>query len=246
VGSGFLNNNVGNYFQLNIIATNFENNFVLNDFAENNIGNNFQYNKIGNSFFSNNIQNDFGFGGGEQRGNVIGNNFNNNVIGEYFYDNNIGDNFTNNTVGYYFQFNRIETPLDAIDFTEYLGNLNSVSYPEGITGTNGTYTGISAISTSGIGVDAIFSITVTGNVVVSVEITTSGKKYQVADTITISSASFNGPGNLVLTVDVLNATPMVYGNYNKTIQKDFDGTPRLVALANSNFYITQYITQAID
>jgi hypothetical protein len=40
---------------------------------------------------------------------------------------------------------------------------------------------------------------------------------------------------------------MVYGNYNKTIQRRFDGTIVLTALDNyGQFYITQAITEPID
>jgi hypothetical protein len=135
--------------------------------------------------------------------------------------------------------------LNAIDFTEYLGNLNSVTFPS-TSGTDGTYTGISATSTSGDGVNAIFTVEVVSGLVSTVNVTTAGKLYQIGDTITISSASFEGASDLLLNVDVLNATPMVYEDYNKTIQKDFDGTPRLVALENGAFYISQYITEPID
>jgi hypothetical protein len=245
IGTDFHRNDIGNFFYGNDILDGFEYNSVLNNFSENIIQNDFKYNQIENGFYSNNINNNFGFGGNSDRGNVIGNNFYNNEIGEYFYDNHIGGNFENNTVGYYFQFNRIETPLNAIDFTEYLGNLNSVTFPS-TSGTDGTYTGISATSTSGDGVNAIFTVEVVSGLVSTVNVTTAGKLYQIGDTITISSASFEGASDLLLNVDVLNATPMVYEDYNKTIQKDFDGTPRLVALENGAFYISQYITEPID
>jgi hypothetical protein len=116
----------------------------------------------------------------------------------------------------------------------------------GTIGTDGVYTDISPISTSGIGTGAVFTITVTGSVITQVDITTSGKEYQLGDTITIASGSFGGETDLVLTVDALNATPMVYENYNKTIQKDFNGDNLLVAIANGNWYISTAIAQSID
>ena len=246
IGNDFNDNNIGNYFIENDILEGFRDNFILNVFAGNNIANGFRGNRIGNNFTGNTIGDDFGYGGSNWRGNVIGNYFVDNNIGEYFYDNNIGDNFENNTIGNDFQFNKIETPLFSIDFTTYLGNLNEVSFTPGTIGTDGVYTGISPISTSGIGTGAVFTITVTGSVITQVDITTSGKEYQLGDTITIFASAFLGPSDLVLTVDALNATPMVYENYNKTIQKDFNGDTLLVAISNGNWYISTAIAQSID
>jgi len=135
--------------------------------------------------------------------------------------------------------------LSFYDFTEFLGRLNTISYPE-TSGTDGVYTGISAISSSGIGIDAIFSGTVADSVVSNVQITSPGKLYQVGDTITLSPSAFGGGSPLVLTVETISSEPMVYGYYNKTIQRDSDNTNRLTALVNGNLYITQYITEPID
>lgn len=246
IGDEFYNNQIGNGFEDNNIEDHFNNNQIGNDFEDNEIGDYFAYNVIGHRFQSNNIADDFGFGGGDERGNRIGNNFYNNTIGEYFYDNNICDNFTNNTVGNYFQFNRIETGLNGTDFTTELGRLFSVSYATGITGTDGVYTNIAPISTSGIGTGARFTITVSGGVITDIGITTTGKMYQLGDTITIFPSSFGGASDLILDVDDISATPMVYGNYNKTIQKNFDGTVILVAMGNGGLYWSQYITEPID
>jgi hypothetical protein len=244
IGDNFSGNNIGNYFIENDILDGFSDNFILNTFAGNNIANGFRGNSIGNYFNNNTIGDDFGYGSSNWRGNVIGNYFHNNNIGEYFYDNNIGDNFENNTIGDYFQYNRIETPINAIDFTEYLGNLNNVSFEE-TAGTDGTYTAVTGV-TSGDGVNAEFTINVTADAVATIDITTSGKLYEVGDTITIASGSFGGETDLVLTVDALNATPMVYENYNKTIQKEFNGDTLLVAISNGDWYISTEIAQSID
>ena len=244
IGNNFYDNNIGNYFIENNILDGFADNFILNTFAGNNIENGFKGNRIGNNFTGNTIGEDFGYGGSDWRGNVIGNYFVDNNIGEYFYDNNIGDNFENNTIGNDFQFNRVETPINAIDFTTYLGNLNNVSFTA-TTGTDGTYTAITGV-TSGSGINAEFTIEVISGLVDFVNITNSGKLYQVGDTITIASGSFGGTTDLILTVDELNATPMVYENYNKTIQKDFNGDTLLVAIANGNWYISTAIAQSID
>jgi hypothetical protein len=264
IGDSFRTNNIGDaenigntYFADNVIGNNFYDNDTLGDFQHNIIGNEFYNNTVGDKFSYNQIRNffnnntiaaDFGFGGGQYRGNVIGNNFNANNIGEYFYDNNIGDNFTNNTVGEYFQFNRIETPLNFYDFTEFLGGVNFVSFPS-TAGTDGIYPGISAESTSGNGVNAVFTVGVTGDVVNTVSISTPGKLYKINDTITINSSSFGGTTNLVLTVTILNEEPMVYGYYNKTIQRAYNETPILTAIVPGEgyyTYITEYITQPID
>jgi hypothetical protein len=244
IGDNFNDNNIGNYFVENDILDGFSDNFILNVFAGNNIENGFKGNRIGNNFTGNSIGEDFGYGETNWRGNVIGNYFSDNNIGEYFYDNNIGDNFENNTIGDYFQYNRIETPINAIDFTEYLGNLNNVSFAE-TSGTTGTYTAVTGV-TSGDGVNAEFTVEVASGLVDFVDITTSGKLYEVGDTITIASGSFGGTTDLILTVDALNATPMVYENYNKTIQKDFNGDTQLLAISNGNWYISTAIAQSID
>ena len=243
IESYFLNNNIGNTFESNDIGLDFQNNFILNNFMGNVIANDFRYNQIGNNFTSNTIGDGFGFGGYGSRGNVIGNDFNDNSIDEYFYDNNIGDNFENNTIGKYFQFNRIETPLNGIAFTQYLGTVGNVSY-SATTGTDGVYTGITP-TTSGVGANAVFTVTVTSSLVSNVEATTLGFLYLSGDTITIASGSFGGGDNLVLTLDSVGS-PMVYGDYNKTIQKRMDGTLILTALDNSgSLYVTPSITGAL-
>ena len=245
IGTAFNANNIGSYFLVNNIGEGFSSNFIMNGFESNNIENNFQQNKIGSSFYDNNIDNNFGAGPGVYRGNVIGNNFSNNTIRENFYDNNIADNFTTNNVGYGFQFNRIETPIDEIDFTEFAGRISAVTFtPTGATG--GVYAGLTGAA-SGSGVNALFTVNVVGGFVDTVDITQVGKLYLINDTVTIESTSFGGDTDLVLTVSDLYDTPMVYEGYNKTIQKRFDGTPILTALDNSgNWYISQYITESID
>ena len=241
----FLNNNIGNTFESNDIGLNFQNNFILNNFIDNGITDDFRYNQIGNNFQNNNIGEGFGFGGSNSRGNVIGNYFDNNTIGEYFYNNNIGDNFENNTVGNDFQFNRIETPISFIDFTTYLGNPIDYSYTS-TAGTDGVYTDVTGTS-SGAGVDSVFIITVASSFVSDVAASTIGKLYLTGDTITIASGSFGGTSDLVLTVDTIDEPPMVYENYNKTIQKRMDGTLILTALNNSgSLYISEDIIQPID
>jgi len=171
-------------YTANNINYSFNNNSIQNNFTNNEIGPNFAYNQIRNDFNNNTVADDFGFGGGNHRGNVIGNNFNHNTIGEYFYDNNIGDNFEYNSVGNYFQFNRVEAAIGYTDFTEYYGILTGVSFPNDVSGTDGTYTAVTG-STTGIGFNAEFEIIVTSNLVSTVNVTNGGKLYQIDDTITI-------------------------------------------------------------
>jgi hypothetical protein len=245
IGVGCISNIFGDYTTENNIGNGFAENFILNDFSDNTITNDFKSNKIGNEFTDNMIGDGFGFGGSDYRGNVIGNDFTDNIIGEYFYDNNIGDRFTYNRIGNDFQYNRIETELDDYDFTTYLGVINAIS--SSITdGTDGVYPDLTG-STGGFGSGSVFEVTVASSLVSNIAITNSGNLYEVNDTITITSGSFGGTTDLVLTVTELQSAPMVYGNYNKTIQRRFDGTIVLTALDDNNqFYITQAITEPID
>jgi len=72
---------------------------------------------------------------------------------------------------------------------------------------NGTYTGTVGVtagySTSGTGTGLILSISVVGNTVTSVDITTAGTGYTVGDTITVTGSGGilgGGTGNLVITL----------------------------------------------
>jgi hypothetical protein len=90
-----------------------------------------------------------------------------------------------------------------------LGRINSVSFPS-IAGVDGVYSNILGTTTSGEGVDASFTITVSGDFVSNVEIgDNSGKLYQVGDTITINQSEFGGSEDLILVVNTLNAEPII-------------------------------------
>ena len=72
---------------------------------------------------------------------------------------------------------------------------------------NGTYTGTVGVTagyaTSGTGTGLILSISVVGNTVTSVDITTAGTGYTVGDTITVTGSGGilgGGTGNLVITL----------------------------------------------
>jgi len=131
IGFGFGYNTIGvenqeAYFYRNKISSNVYSNLTTGDtfnnvigsyFTNNQIQTNFAYNKIGEYFQSNTIANDFGYGGGNNRGNVILNYFTNNIVGEYFYDNVIGNNFEYNTISNDFRYNTIKSPVNTTDFS---------------------------------------------------------------------------------------------------------------------------------
>ena len=231
-GSGvYGGNTIGNNFSTNTVGENFFNNNIADNCYSNVIGDDFRGNQIGNEFYDNNISHNFGFGGSDYRGNVIGNGFNNNTIGEYFYDNTIRDRFEYNTVADFFQFNRIETNLDGINFTEYLGTLVNFSYPP-TAGTDGVYPGLTG-TTSGSGVNSIFTVAVTSGLVSEVEVSTIGTLYQIDDTITIASSSFGGTSDLVLTVTQIGPTPVVYTTANSNIIRNYNGDLKLTYVGTS-------------
>jgi hypothetical protein len=260
---GFAYNNLNNTYA-NVFTYDCLNNNIATDFYNNTFYQIVSNNTIGNNFYGNVFHSDFNH-------NTIGSNFYNNIIGElnqesYFQYNQIENQFSgneilgdfkknrisdycyDNSIAYNFQYNEIKTGLDGYDFTEYYGNLIDVSLPNDVSGTDGTYNNVTG-TTSGIGVNAEFGIIVTGNLVTTVNITNGGKLYKVNDTITIPSSSFGGTADLVLTEDGLSLVPEVYGNYNKTIQKAYNGdTVLTVLLPGEGYfpYITSNITQAIN
>jgi hypothetical protein len=179
------------------------------------------------SFQNNDILDGFGFGGGQYRGNKIGNYFYNNNIGEYFYNNHIEDNFTNNTVGHYFQLNDIKVNgLNSINFVTYLGNINSIVYSPTSSSVDDTYSVVQT-STNLHGYGAEFSVIVVGGSVVNVITTLQGYEYQSNEEITISADQFNGLDDLIIYVDTISETPLVYTTANCTIFTNSSGSSRL-------------------
>jgi hypothetical protein len=257
----FNNNIIGNFCKGNTISGSFYKNNIDHEFMANIIEGGFYQNQIGPVFIGNNLGSFYNnvcqgtFGnisqgneiGADCKNNTFGNTFTGNTIATNFNRNQICSGFTENTIGDFFRYNRIDTPLDDIDFTEYLGQLNFVSFPV-TPGENGIHPGVTASSTSGDGIGAVFTIGVADGDVNTVEVTNPGNLYKINDTITIDASEFGGaPGNdLVLTVTLLNAEPMVYGDYNKTIQKKVNGNLVLVAITNDGLYTSEGITQAID
>lgn len=70
--------------------------------------------------------------------------------------------------------------------------------------TNGTHTGTvgstSGYTTSGTGTGAVIEVTVFGNAVTAVAVTTSGTGYSIGDIITVASSVIGGSTNLVITL----------------------------------------------
>jgi hypothetical protein len=264
IGNDFQNNTVGISGQTGFLFSNntildqsldntfsgdTKHNTISSNFRDNNIGENFSYNKIGDNFQDNTIGDDFGFGGGNSRGNTIGNFFTNNTIGEYFYDNQVSDEFSYNTVGDYFQLNNISAyNLNGVDFTALYGNITSISYTAtGTTATDGVYTGITG-TYSGTGTGATFNITVSGGGVTDVTINQNGKLYLTGNTITISGTSINGStpaDDVVITVDTISDTPVVYTLTNANIVKNKSAINKLYYLGDSGIEFVD-ITSSFD
>lgn len=241
----FLENNIKYNFFLNIIDGLFQSNNIGVGFDSNETYGSFTYNTIGDNFYNNNIQDGFGFGGGSYRGNVIGNSFTSNNIGEYFYTNRITDNFTNNTIGDYFQNNDITyNGLNAIDFTTYYNGVVNTSSAGGNGGSDGTWVGVTPSSTTLSGTGASFDITTFGGLVTLIVINTPGKFYQVGEQLTIDGASIGGAANLVITVDSLTETPIVYTTANSTISNSIDNFALITTLDYDT--LSLYISDTIN
>lgn len=242
ISDEFKDNTISNNFAFNTIGSNFKLNNIGSNFTENNISSNFAYNVIGNDFYTNVIENDFGFGGDEARGNKIGNYFNNNTIGEYFYDNIVADLFKYNTVGDYFQLNDIKAnDISNVDFIVNYGNItiftDNTGLSPSIPGTDSTYTGLTVSGGNGNG--ATFNVVVSGSVVTSVSLNTSGKGYNVSDVLIIPSSAFGGTlgQDIQITVSSVSDTPVVYTTTNATIVRDSNVGLKLYYLGSSSLGI---------
>lgn len=228
IGEQFQYNLIGNEFTFNNIADYFVKNTIGNNFDDNSITNNFAFNHILDNFYNNTIGDDFGFGGGQARGNRIGNYFQDNIVGEYFYNNVVADVFDSNTIGDSFQNNDIRIQnLNTEDFTTYLGNILTFS-SNTPAGTNNTYSNISA--TGGSGVDASFTVVVSGGVVTTLTLVDAGRKYLVNDVLTITGTNIggvDGVDDISITVLTISATPSVYETYNCSLFRNSSSEDRL-------------------
>jgi hypothetical protein len=225
----FANNQIGNDFYSNITEDGFTNNTFLNICNGNNLAQGFSFNMIGNQFSNNTIGEYFGFGGGIPRGNVIGNDFHFNTIGDFFYDNRIKDyfrsniignyfvnndvsyNFNSNTIGKDFQNNDIKVSVIGEDFRDQQGQLATVINTNTPNGLDNTYPNVPQFSTSGIGQNGTFDITVLGGAVNTVAVNNNGYGYVNGDTILIKGSQFGGVDGVDdLTLSVNSATTTTY------------------------------------
>lgn len=262
----FQNNVLDNFYENTILNTFYRNqisgqaftNVLSGSFFDNTIGDNFAYNtfrgtagynQIGYRFDSNVVGDSFGVGGGgSPRANKIGNDVYSNTIGDYFYSNTISDSFNTNTIGPYFQQNVVlANNVNTVNFNEYYGNITSSSIANpNVGGIDGVYTLIPT-TTNGLGIDATFDVTITSGIA-SVAIANVGKLYETEDTLIITGSLIGGGTNLEIDVNSVSETPMVYGNYDTTIQKASNGDVVLsVILPGEGYYnyITQNITQTL-
>jgi hypothetical protein len=243
----YRNNFKGNAYG-NILSGSFFDNTLGDNFYNNTFAGVAAYNQIGSEFYSNTLGSDFGVGYGDPRANKIGNNVRGNTIGEYFYSNTISDNFIDNTIGHHFQQNVVlANNVNNVNFNEYYGNITSSSIANpNVGGSDGVYTLIPT-TTNGQGIDATFDVTITSGTA-SAAIVNVGKLYETEDTLTITGSLIGGGTNLVIDVDTVTDTPMVYGNYDTTIQKASNGDVVLsVFMPGEGYftYITQNITQTL-
>jgi hypothetical protein len=249
----FSGNKIGNNFNQNVVLGDLQYNVIGDDFNNNAVGDKFSYNQIGNLFSNNTIAPDFGFGGSSNQGNSIGNYFYNNIIGEYFYNNTIPDNFYNNTIGEFFQWNVVDTYVNNVDFTTNYGIITAFTYTSLGTGaTDGIYTNLTG-TTNGNGINASFDVEVSGNTVIGVSGNTSGKLYQVGDTITIpgteiggSSGTINGFSiNNKLSVKIYKPADSTYTYPSNETEMDYliNNSPLFDTYNSPNIQGVSYSTQ---
>lgn len=255
--NNFKGNDIKQNFWSNRIKTDFKGNNIFQEFGYNNIGfgcaantfsgqtihntigdyffvnlfeGYFSYNKIGINFYSNTIGTDFGFGGGQNQGNIIGNSFYNNNIGEYFYSNVIPDNFYDNNIGNYFQWNNVLNHVNNTDFGAYYGNITSFTYTAaGSSAADNIYNSVGGL-TDHDGENANFNIEVSGNTVIGITGDSQGRYYDIDDTITISGTSIGGStpdDDIVITVTGISSKPSVYEQYTCQIFKNSGDNLRL-------------------
>lgn len=240
IGNGWNNNNIYGYFQDNVVGDYFNNNTIGD--STNIGGMTFELNRIGFNFSNNDIENDFRENDilydfyqntiHSALGNRIGNNFGINNIGESFNHNTINDNFNVNTIGNNFEWNVINTSINNIDFTEFYGNITAFTYSApGSTSSDGSYNSIfCATQTSGNGVGASFTYDVSSGVVNNVNLSTSGKTYNIGDTITIPGScqgGTDGVDDITITITGVSQTPSVYETYTCQIFERQGGAKRL-------------------
>ena len=244
-------NEISGEFNENIIGDSFQNNDIFGAFYKNQIGvwfesnttqDEFAYNVILNDFYNNTIGEYFGFGYNSDRGNIIGNSFEYNTIRDHFYDNKISDGFRNNLTPTHFQYNEIKYPVDGVDFAFNNKNIDTFSRNSPTSTASDGNINVSGIS-SGDGQGAEFAVDISGGTIQNVVLLSPGYDYEVSDTVTILSSSFNGSGDLVITVTAVTPEAMVTGDYNCTISKAPFGDLLISAETLNGLYTQSEITE---
>jgi hypothetical protein len=234
IGNNFLNNDIFGAFYKNQIGVWFESNTTQDEFA---------YNVILNDFYNNTIGEYFGFGYNSDRGNIIGNSFEDNTIRDHFYDNKISDGFRNNLTPTHFQYNEIKYPVDSVDFASNNKNIDTFSRNSPTSTASNGNIDVGGGTSSGDGQGATFQVNVSGGTIQNVVLLSPGYDYEVSDTITIPSSSFNGSGDLVITVTAVTPEAMVTGDYNCKISKSVDGGLLISTETLNGLYTQSEITE---
>ena len=95
--------------------------------------------------------------------------------------------------------------------------LGSITQNLGGTGTIAVYSGVSLITTSGVGVGAIATIRVGTGDVTEITITTIGSGYQVGDILLVEGTTFSATKDLIITLqaDDLNCVTTTFSTTNQ-------------------------------
>jgi hypothetical protein len=234
IGGFFQNNDIFGEFYKNQIGVSFESNTTQDEFA---------YNVILNDFYNNTIGEYFGYGYNSDRGNIIGNSFEDNTIRDHFYDNKISDGFRNNLTPTHFQYNEIKYTVDGVDFAFNNKNIDTFSRNSPTSTASNGNINVGGGTSSGDGQGATFQVNVSGGTIQNVVLLSPGYDYEVSDTITIPSSSFNGSGDLVITVTAVTPEAMVTGDYNCKISKSVDGGLLISTETLNGLYTQSEITE---
>jgi hypothetical protein len=243
ISGAFGNNIIGNYFRNNDIFGAFYKNQIGVWFESNTTQDEFAYNVILNYFYNNTIGEYFGYGYDSDRGNVIGNTFEDNTIRDHFYDNKISDGFSNNLTPTHFQYNEIKYPVDGVDFASNNKNIDTFSRNSPTSTASNGNIDVGGGTSSGDGQGATFQVNVSGGTIQNVVLLSPGYDYEVSDTITIPSSSFNGSGDLIITVTAVTPEAMVVSDYNCKISKSVEGGLLISTETLSGLYTQSDITE---
>jgi len=107
----------------------------------------------------------------------------------------------------------INTPAQTVSSGQSIATLTT-PVTNTVIGTNGTYTGITQLSNTGVGVGATFNVVVSGGAVTSVTLNAQGANYNLTDVITINTSSFGISGTL--TISPATLVPVTYSVTNAT------------------------------